>query len=74
MSYRDDMEFVMNNIYFDLDYSNTIKTKEKFNYLVNNLNMDYLISDKSRDNMYLSMNAKTKTSKIICGSYSLKID
>lgn len=75
MSYTSDIEFVLNNMdWIDIDYNDIIKTKIQFNYLVDNLNHDNLISDKSASHMYLSMNAKNKKSYIVCGSYKWRID
>lgn len=69
MSYKSDIEFIINNIYFDIDFSDEIATKEQFNYLVDNLNRDNLISDRTSQNIYLSMNKQKKQAYIICGSY-----
>lgn len=74
MSYTSDMEFVYNYIdCIDIDYTDVIKTKQSFNYLVNNLQADNLISQKSADNMYLSMDKDNKKAMIVCGSYRLKL-
>ena len=73
MSYTSDIEFVINNIYFDLDFDDIIATKEKFIFLVDNLAKDNLISEKTSQNIYLSMNKKTKNCFICCGSYKTKI-
>ena len=73
MSYTSDIEFIINNIYFDLDFNDVIATKEQFNYLVDNLQTDNLISEKTAQNIYLSMNKKTKHVFICCGSYKERI-
>ena len=73
MSYLSDIEFIMNNIYFDIDFSDEIATKEHFSYLVDNLNRDNIISDRTSQNIYLSMNKKTKNAFIVCGSYKIRI-
>lgn len=73
MSYTSDIEFIMNNIYFDLDYTDLPKTHEQFSYLVDNLSRDNLISDKTTQNVYLSMNKKTKNAFICCGSYKVRV-
>lgn len=73
MSYTSDIEFVINNIYFDLDFSDIIATKEKFIFLIDNLQKDNLISEKTAQNIYLSMNKKTKHAFICCGSYKERI-
>lgn len=74
MSYLNDIEFIINNIYFDFDYSDKIKTKEQFNYLVDNLSLDNLISEKTRQNIYLSMDSKKRKTWIVCGCYKRLID
>ena len=74
MSYQSDMEFVYNYIdCIDIDYTDTIKSKQSFNYLVNNLRADNLISQRSADNMYLSMDKENKQAMIVCGCYRLKL-
>lgn len=73
MSYKTDIETVKNNVYFDLDFTDIIKTKEQFNYLVDNLQKDDFISEKTAQNIYLSMNKKTKHAFICCGSYKERI-
>lgn len=74
MSYISDIEFITNNIYFDFDFTDTIKTKELFNYLIDDLQKDNLISEKTRQNIYLVMNKKTKNAFIYCGSYKIKVN
>lgn len=73
MSYLSDMEFITNNIYFDIDFSDIPRTTELFIYLIDNLQKDNLISEKTRQNIYLSMNKKTKNAFIVCGSYKIRI-
>lgn len=73
MSYLNDMEFVSNYIDFDIDFSDDIKTKEAFNYLIDNLTSDNLISEKTRQNIYLSIDKKKHKAHIVCGSYKLRI-
>ena len=73
MSYKTDIKTVKNNVYFDLDFNDTIATKEQFNYLVDSLQKDNFISEKTRQNIYLSMNKKTKHVFICCGSYKERI-
>ena len=74
MSYTSDMEFVYNYIdCIDIDYTDTTKSKQSFNYLVNNLRANNLISQGSADNMYLSMDKDNKQAMIVCGSYRLKL-
>ena len=73
MSYISDIEFIKNNIYFDLDFSDRIKTKEQFNILVDNLQKDNEISENTAQNIYLSMDKKTKHAFICCGSYKERI-
>ena len=74
MSYTSDINFIKNNIYFDFDFTDIIKTKENFNYLIDSLQKDSLISEKTRQNVYLSMNKKTKNVFICCGCYKIRID
>lgn len=73
MSYKTDIKTVKNNIYFDLDFTDIIKTKETFNLMVDSLQKDDFISEKTRQNIYLSMNKKTKSAFICCGSYKERI-
>ena len=76
MSYTSDIEFITNNINFDFDFdfTDTIKTKENFNFLIDSLQKDNLISEKTRQNIYLVMNKKTKNAFICCGSYKIKVN
>ena len=74
MSYKSDIEFIINNIYFDLDFNDVIATKEKFNYLVDNLQKDNLISEKTAQNIYLSMDKIFKRAYILCGTYSINLN
>jgi len=74
MSYKSDIEFIINNIYFDLDFNDIIATKEKFNYLVDNLQKDNFISEKTAQNIYLGMDKLFKRAYIICGSYYINLN
>lgn len=73
MSYKSDIEFILNNIYFDIDFSDIPATKEQFIYLVDNLQKDNLITEKTSQNIYLSINRQKKKAYIVCGSYKVKI-
>lgn len=73
MSYKSDIGFIIHNIEFDLDFNDVIATKEQFNYLVNNLQLDDLISEKTAYNVYLSMDKLFKRAYIICGSYKISL-
>lgn len=73
MSYTSDIKLIINNIYFDLDFNDVIATKENFNYLIDNLQKDNLISVHTAHNIYLSMDKKTKHAFICCGSYKERI-
>lgn len=73
MSYLNDIEFILNeleNLSFNFDYSDKVKTKTEFNYIINNLQQDNFISEKTCQNIYLSDDLKY----ICCGSYKVKIN
>lgn len=77
MSYTSDIEFIINELTalnFDFDFTDEIKTKERFNYMVDNLNRDNLISDKTARNVYLSMKCKRLKASIVCGSYTYNLN
>lgn len=75
MSYKNDMEFIINQLDdFYFDFTDPIRTKENFNYIIDNLNRNNLISDKTAQNIYLSIGYKRPRVSIVCGSYTQNLN
>lgn len=77
MSYTSDIEFIINELEalnFDFDFTDVIKTKENFDYIIDNLNRDNLISDKTARNIYLVIRHKCPRASIVCGSYTYNLN
>lgn len=75
MSYKKDIETILNidNIKFYINFLDISASKMSFYCLIDNLQKDNLISEKTSKNIYLSMNKKTKNAFIVCGSYKKRI-
>lgn len=71
MSYKTDIEKVKPLVV--LDFSDEVKTKCMFNDLVDYMNKDREISDKTRDNIYLTLDKNVQRAYIVCGSYKVRL-
>ena len=71
MSYKTDIEKVKPLVV--LDFSDEVKTKCMFNDLVDYMNKDREISDKTRDNIYLTLDKSVQRAYIVCGSYKVRL-
>lgn len=56
------------------NYSDIIGTKFNFTCLVDVLNKDKQISDRTAQNVYLHIDTKHRKTYIICGSYKIRIE
>ena len=73
MSYKSDIQTIINNMSFDIDFSDIPKTILAFICFVDFLQDEKLISDKTGDNVFLSINRQKKIAHIVCGSYKKRI-
>lgn len=71
MSYKADIQKIKD--YVVLDFTDEVKTRCMFNDLVDYMNKDREITDKTRENIYLTLDKKLQRAYINCGSYKVRI-